>query len=397
MSSEKARTLDDVYSLAESIGIVVDAFVLDGDWHRVPVVGKKKGNLSGAYCLSEFVLSSGARVPVGILSNHVKGIEERLTLKNVEGVSPNEMAEAKKRMAVAAEESRKAKKELQEEVAAKALAIWSKLPVEGKSDYLNRKKIKPHGARFARGGTVVVPVQDVTGKLWSLQFIQPDGSKRFLSGGAKAGHFHIIGGLPDQGQTPYEGVIAIAEGFATGGSIHQAKGFPVFVAFDAGNLLLVAQHVRKLYAKAQLLIFADHDIYNGFPVAFIKQSDTTPAVREKVSFLKQCRPDVEVELVADDDPRLRDRDRHPNTGVAKAVIAAAAVCGFPVVPLFEQESKESQPIQPPRPPYRSPASVCISKDKKETPSKSKHVSDDGFGVGVAACVIASALDGGFDG
>ncbi|MDZ7804311.1 hypothetical protein [Thiohalophilus sp.] len=57
--TDSHSAIDDVYRLAEQLGLVVEHLELDGTWHRVPVTGKKKSNLSGAYCLSELTLRSG--------------------------------------------------------------------------------------------------------------------------------------------------------------------------------------------------------------------------------------------------------------------------------------------------------------------------------------------------
>jgi len=69
----------------------------------------------------------------------------------------------------------------------------------------------------------------------SLQFIGPDGDQRFLTGGRAAGCYFGIGRVKDAAKP------CIAEGFATGESVHEATGYPVAVAFNAGNLLATAQ------------------------------------------------------------------------------------------------------------------------------------------------------------
>jgi putative DNA primase/helicase len=81
--------------------------------------------------------------------------------------------------------------------------------------YTARKGIQPHGARV-QGDRLVIPLRDVDGTIHSLQFIGADGEKRFLTGGRKAGCYFDIG-QPD-------GVLCVAEGFATGASIHEATG-----------------------------------------------------------------------------------------------------------------------------------------------------------------------------
>jgi len=61
-------------------------------------------------------------------------------------------------------------------------------------------------------------------------------------------------GSPTDGST-----ICIAEGYATGATVHQATGHPVAVAFDAGNLQPVAEVLRAAFPSALLVVCADDD------------------------------------------------------------------------------------------------------------------------------------------
>ncbi|MDR3453570.1 MAG: toprim domain-containing protein [Rhodoferax sp.] len=117
-------------------------------------------------------------------------------------------------------------------------------------DYLTRKGIKPHGVRFD-GHSLVIPLRDATGKLCSLQTVAPDGGKRFLPGGRVRGCYFGIG-QPD-------GVLIVAEGFATGATIHEATGHAVAVAFNAGNLLSVATSLHGKFPALKIIIAADDD------------------------------------------------------------------------------------------------------------------------------------------
>lgn len=161
-------------------------------------------------------------------------------------MTPAEIAERKAKR----EAAERAIVDEQEQVAAKALAIWNKLPMEGASEYLTRKKVRAFGLRFAKDGAIAVPFVDFSGKLWGLQFIQADGTKRFMSGMAKAGHFHRIKGA---------GVLAVAEGYATAATIHMATGWTVLVAFTAENLLPVAVAAREKWPERTMIICGDND------------------------------------------------------------------------------------------------------------------------------------------
>ena len=105
---------------------------------------------------------------------------------------------------------------------------------------------------------LLVPVRDAAGTLHGLQFIGPDGVKRFKTGTAVAGCYHAIG-KPN-------GKILIAEGYATGATLHEITGYAVACAFNAGNLKPVAEALRVKYPNAELVLCADDDhLIDGNP------------------------------------------------------------------------------------------------------------------------------------
>ena len=93
------------------------------------------------------------------------------------------------------------------------------------------------------GDALVVPVHGEDKRLTGLQFIQPDGQKRFITGTRKAGSWCLLKpeGIPRLTGT----TILIAEGWATAASLHTATGHPVFIAFDCCNLSAVARYIRQ--------------------------------------------------------------------------------------------------------------------------------------------------------
>ncbi|HUX78423.1 MAG TPA: DUF3987 domain-containing protein, partial [Alphaproteobacteria bacterium] len=141
-----------------------------------------------------------------------------------------------------------------EETATLALEKWDTLSKTGTSPYLHKKKVEAFGVRF-RNDILVVPLKDIGGKLWSLQWIKADGTKRFLTGGRKNGCFHSIGVLED-GKP-----IIVMEGYATGASIHKATQQVAVIAFDAGNLDSVIEELKKAYPKSPILIAGDDDCW----------------------------------------------------------------------------------------------------------------------------------------
>lgn len=202
---------------------------------------------------------AGGRVKIGTLFHMAKahGYQPEALAQS----APVNNAELKAQTFARRERDKREREEreaAQHEAAAEAVRQWETASEAGACPYLERKGVKAHGVRVAAGGWLLVPVCDIAGKLWNVQRIAPakptDGpDKLFLKGGRKSGLCHCIGEL--QGAP----VVLIAEGYATGATLHEATGRPVVIAFDAGNLENVARAVRKANARALLAICGDDD------------------------------------------------------------------------------------------------------------------------------------------
>jgi putative DNA primase/helicase len=103
---------------------------------------------------------------------------------------------------------------------------------------------------MACNNALMIPMK-LNGKISSLQFINRDGEKRFLPDGEKG--YYLIGKIAPDAPA------CIAEGFATGASIHEATGHAVVVAFDAGNLRKTAALLRAKYPDVLIVLCADDD------------------------------------------------------------------------------------------------------------------------------------------
>ena len=136
----------------------------------------------------------------------------------------------------------------------KAIRIWeSSKSAHPDHPYLTRKKIRPHHSRLI-GESLILPLQDPSGNLRNLQFISKDGTKRFLKGGQMKSLFCVIG---EPAREP--GRVYVAEGFATGATIHEQTGDPVFVAYCDTNLPPVARTVRRVFPSSEIIIAVDDD------------------------------------------------------------------------------------------------------------------------------------------
>ena len=133
----------------------------------------------------------------------------------------------------------------------KANAIWDKAIPAIEHKYLANKQIKPHGIRQDEEVLLVPLFEDES--IVSLQFIHDNGLKQYIRDGKKKGCYYPFG--------TFEGAkaICLCEGFATGASIHEATGYPVVVAFDAGNLEPVGKNIRSKYPSLPIVVCADDD------------------------------------------------------------------------------------------------------------------------------------------
>ena len=144
--------------------------------------------------------------------------------RDSEPLKPIDAAERERRRAVReldAKEVAERHARTQAEAADKARELWEKAgTVHADHAYIRSKKIKPYGAKQLRE-QIVIKIQDVDGVHHSAQYIQPDGSKTFQTGGHISGCFAAVtAGAKPNANTP----LLIAEGFATACSLHEATG-----------------------------------------------------------------------------------------------------------------------------------------------------------------------------
>jgi phage/plasmid primase-like uncharacterized protein len=118
------------------------------------------------------------------------------------------------------------------------------------------------GIKFTKNNQIVIPLTDTANKIHSLQYINQDGTKKFLKGGEKQGNFFLITKDDNNNKNlKQEKEIYLAEGFATAASIHQATNKPVAVCFDAGNIEHVLKNLKSAHPDKQFIIAADNDLW----------------------------------------------------------------------------------------------------------------------------------------
>lgn len=219
--------------------------VADGRLHRFRVEGDKAGSLNGWYVLH------GDDRPFGAFGSWKTGQSHTWHPAREKPMTDAERRELQARMAAVKAARLAEEEQVRAEARARAAKLWERAkPASNSHPYLVRKQVGAFGVRDLRG-QLVVPLRDADGTLHSLQFIGPDGRKTFLTGGRKRACYHAIG-------RPVR-VLCLAEGYATGATVYQATGHATAVAFDAGNLLPVAQALRAKFPGLELVVCADND------------------------------------------------------------------------------------------------------------------------------------------
>jgi putative DNA primase/helicase len=310
---------DDVISQMRAFGLDVDA--LEINTHR-PVRCKEIGGdreKRGWYWLSDIELTKKDNTRDWYITGAFGIYRGAENLRAKVEMSKHRVAitaEQKAAMEARHKEMQQRRKAIRageiQRAAQKATFAWAKFVADGESDYLTRKRVKAHGLRFSPSGngTVAVPMCDAAGRISGLQIIRANRQQRralekeyWPKGLEKIGRFHLVGN-PVAG-----GVILLAEGYATAAELHEDSGFPVAVAFDAGNLVHVAKALAEAYSRCRILVCADDD------------------------YLQKCKLCHQPTLVAVSDcSHCGLPHGQVNPGIEAARAAAFAVSGHTLVP-----------------------------------------------------------------
>jgi P4 family phage/plasmid primase-like protien len=225
-------------------GLLTMDVIADGHVHRCATTDKPRSK-NGWYVL---FLDPAA----GAFGDWRTGDTQKWTGGNGNGQNAADRALLKQRIEAAQQERREEDRKRQTAARDRAHKILERCEQAAVDHpYLVKKAVKPLGDIRAMKNLLVLSILDETGNVSSLQFISPDGTKRFLTGGKIHGGFFPIKGK--------EGPLYICEGYATGATIHEAKGATVLCALNAGNLEAVARMARRKYPDRQIIIAADND------------------------------------------------------------------------------------------------------------------------------------------
>lgn len=305
----------DVLRQLTDAGLLVDELII-GRRVRCRVEGDRERR--GWYHLHELMTDSGGSLIVGSFGIW-RGTDNGAQKVAIERGKAQLNAEQRAALRARIEADRRAadaeRKAQAARAADRASRMWARLTEDGESDYLRLKCVANHGGRYGPGGALVIPLLDAHGRIHGLQAIYPAGHRRrkqlgrdkdfWPSGLAKQGHFFLLG-TPAAG-----GICLLAEGYATAASVFEATGLPTAVAFDAGNLVHVANALRVRWPRVRLLVCADDDYLGKCPKC--------------QAFVRVAEPGC---------PACGAEHGRGNAGITGASTAALAVNGAWMVPLF---------------------------------------------------------------
>ena len=251
--------LNDALTQLTDYGLIIpNGELVIGKLTRVDVEGDRRGSHNGWYSLFSYRLQSGKEGIAGAYGTWKGGDTQKLIWRS-RSLPKHERDHIQEQIRRQAAEAERARNAAARKAAAVATRTWNKASQAGESPYCLRKGVQAYGLRYGSNGITYVPMQDLDGNIYGLQLIFPEkqegGKDKFYwpRGVQKEGRFFVIGQL-ERGRP-----IAIAEGYATGASIHEATGWPVVVAFDSGNLLAAARAIRARFQDSPLIFCADDD------------------------------------------------------------------------------------------------------------------------------------------
>jgi len=260
--------MTDAHNAFAELGLQMPDNIQIGRFTRFPGVGKSSNNKAGYATL----LPDGESIAFGDFASGASGV---WFTDKARPRTRQESQDATKLLKEIQRQANRAKQAEYRAAARKAQHLFFVADAFGVSDhkYIIRKQIQPFCARLSRG-SLILPIQSINKIITSLQFIYPNGDKRFLPGGKLKGCFIHVSGSLDKPDT-----IIICEGFSTGATIAEMKpNATVISALNAGNLKPVALALRGRYPTIPMTVAADDDRLNTVNTGLVKARQAAIAV-----------------------------------------------------------------------------------------------------------------------
>ncbi len=192
--------------------------------------------------------------PAGAFGNYRLGISRKWRVDRDLSLSPEERRRLNEEWAQAKQRRSEERERCETEAAREASDMWARgIMPTSEHGYVAAKRLDPLPLREF-DGRLLIPMFDGLGRMWNLQRIAEDGTKRFLRGGRTDGLFNIIGKFSQRGET-----CCIGEGYATMAAVHRASGHPCIAAISAKNMAAVARLWNEARPDLHFIICADDD------------------------------------------------------------------------------------------------------------------------------------------
>ena len=258
-------------------GLTPPDMIIPGRLYRIPS-NDRRGDTAGWCKLFEDGMG-------GVYGDHRSSTSETWQFRKADRMSDVDREAFRQQVEQARRERDAAQAASHREAAKKAVSLWGKAqPLPNDHPYLQRKHItavsslreidaeqaenilewKPRcGKGVLEGRLIVAPVK-IDSNMASVELIDGRGWKAAQKDSKRVGGWWAAQPLPEGDGNGL--VLIIGEGISTVLSVRQATGHPVVAALSCGNLMNVAQAMRKRYPASVLLILAD--IGNGQEDAF---------------------------------------------------------------------------------------------------------------------------------
>ncbi|EFS3714477.1 hypothetical protein HXW14_001781 [Campylobacter jejuni] len=299
-SFDENEVLTAFKSALENQGLIIEGLpIMDGKIHRVKTTNDKGRELSGAYngFLDDY--------PAGFIQNFKTGIKENWKMP-IEKNQSNNIKNSQK-----LHEQIKKDQELREK---EILTLQEKTALKLENEYNNARWANSNHAYLKKKGfsenfylkqdnkgSLLIPLKDENGKLWSVQRIFPNGDKiigviktkeekeqGIEYSAKKSGCFHLIGAK----NLEYCKEFIIAEGFATAATIYKALNKPVIMGIDAGNLSKIVETLKNKFQNTPITLIADNDKKRELKGLSNVGVETAKEIQQKFSDIKVIIPKI---------------------------------------------------------------------------------------------------------
>lgn len=286
-------------SALEKQGLIIESLpIMDGKIHRVKTNTDKGREMSGAYSgfLNDY--------PAGFIQNFKTGIKENWKMPLVKrNIISHQNPSQKSLNNSTSNPTKQDILELQQKTALKIEEEYNQANwANSNHPYLKKKGFNENFyLKQDSKGSLLIPLRDENGKLWSVQRIFAKGDKiigiikskeekekGIEYSARKTGCFHLIGVKSLKHCKEF----IIAEGFATAATIYKALNKPVIMGVDAGNLVKIVETLKNKFKNTPIILIADNDRKRELQGLSNVGIETAKEIRQKFSDIKVIIPKI---------------------------------------------------------------------------------------------------------